>query len=144
MLVNEILEGLASSVGFQVLLHDDHGTVHELVVLVGTVRSHQHVGQRPELTLLSERLDGEHIKDSACDCAILQGRGEVSLVDSGPTTNVHKHSTGLHLAEAALSREEFDSMFSLGEDAHDVVSLSIDAVELVKADELIAVSLVLL
>ena len=104
------------------------------MVLVRTVGSHQHIRQRPDLTLLSEWLDGEHIKNSARDRVILEGRGKVSLVDGGTATNVHKHSTGLHLAEAALSREEVDSMFSLGEYTHDVVSLSVDAVELVKAD----------
>jgi len=107
LLVGQIFQWLSFVEILKVLRELVNAIGHELFVLLSTVGSDQNVWKIPQLTLCVKWLNFEHIKDCTSDNAFFQSFSEILFVHCWSSTNIHKHSSFLHLGESRVHVEEF-------------------------------------
>ena len=137
-LINQIVQFLSIHVSMQVIFENSHGPLQPLAFLVSAVRCHEEVWSMPEPTILRQRLNLEHIKDSPSYLSCHEGSRQIILIASGSSSNIHENSSLLHLVEAILSIEEIIGGDHLWQSSNDIVGLSDHLVVLIKPNDRIS------
>ena len=121
-LVDQVVECSSVAVVVQILPENLHGPHKPVLVLICTMWCHEKVLGLPELVFLWKWLFLEDIKDCSFDSVGVQSMGEIFLIDSGATTDVHEDGVSLHLVEAVAPVEKVVGAHHLGEGSEGVIS----------------------
>ena len=115
---------------------------HEFFILLGAVRRDKDIWEVPELGFIREGLDFEDVEDGAADDTFFESLGQILLMHSGSSANIHENGCFLHFGEGGFHVEEVPSISDLREHTDNEVSLLDDSLVLVVADDLVAVGAV--